>query len=194
MILWLLACAPDIRDLDGDGVIDVALPDTDIEDTDPEDTDIDTDFDPHVTIVDEGDGVSLIEVDSNDGVTYLDLAVPAQTHQLAGWEVSFERFFFRLNGGSNGAGKVEAVVISGQPFEALTVAPTAGWATDSDDGDVLADWYVYDSEAHVLYAADVVYAIRDGDGLAWKLKFIDYYDEFGNTGFASFRVAPLANP
>ena len=198
MILLLAACAADIRDLDGDGVPDVALTDTsappeDTGDTEPADT-TDTGFEPHVIVTEAGDGSFLVEVDSTDGVTYMDLGVPAQTSAADGWELSFERYFFRLNGGSDGGGVVEAAVIPDQAFDAVTAAPTTGWLTDSDDLLVLGDWYVYDSVNHVLYAADQVYAIRNASGENWKLQFVDYYDDDGNTGFPSFRVAPLPPP
>ena len=198
MILLLAACAADIRDLDGDGIPDVALTDTsappeDTGDTEPADA-ADTGFDPHVIVTEAGDGSFLVEVDSTDGVTYMDLGVPAQTSAADGWELSFERYFFRLNGGSNGDSGVEAAVISDQAFDAVTAAPTTGWLTDSEDLLVLGDWYVYDSVNHVLYAADQVYAIRNASGENWKLQFVDYYDDYGNTGFPSFRVAPLPSP
>lgn len=194
MILLLTACAPDIRDLDGDGILDVALPDTGGdtgEDETGEDSVIDTAFDPHVTVTDEGGGVSLVELDSNEGITYVDLGVPEQTNQLEGWELGFERYFFYLNGGVNGTGGVEALVITDQSFDAITSAPADGWATDTEDVYVLEDWYIYDSTNHVLTAADQVYLVRNPAGEVWKVQFIDYYDDYGNTGFPSFRVAAI---
>jgi hypothetical protein len=197
MILFLLACASDIRDLDGDGVPDVAVTDTaasgddSASDSGEPDTAVDTGFEPHMTVTDAGNGVHVVEVDSQEGVTYVDFGVPEQTSVIGGWEVSFERYFFRVNGGTNGTAGVEAAVVTDQSFDALTTAPASGWVTDTDDGLALEGWYVYDSVNHVLYAADQVYAIRNGAGEAWKLQFIDYYDDQGNTGFPSFRIAPL---
>jgi hypothetical protein len=74
-----------------------------------------------------------------------------------------------------------------------TEAPTAGWTTDTDEGGIFDDWYLYDSVNHVLTAAPGVYALRDGEGGQWKLQLLDYYDAFGNTGYPSFRVAELGD-
>lgn len=196
MIFALLACAPDIRDLDGDGVPDVALSDTgdteDTEDTDDtDDTVIDTAIVPSLTVTDEGDGVSLVVVEATSGVSYVDLGVPEQTNVLGGWEISLERYFILLNGGTTGGGGVEVAAITGVAFGDLTTAPASGWVTDTDDGVALEDWYVYDGTEHVMYAADVVYAVRNAGGEHWKLQFTSYYDDAGNPGFPTFRVATL---
>jgi hypothetical protein len=209
MILLLLACAPDLRDLDGDGVPDVALgdsaePDEDTGDAgaddsaspDTEDTAPATTFVPTVTVTDAGDGVFEVVVNAREGVSHVDLGdatafQPAQVAEAGPWELGFERYFFSVNGGTSGPGGVEAARVEGVTFDALLAPPADGWTTDSDDGSALEDWYVYDSVNHVLYAAEVVYALRAPDGATWKVQFLSYYDEVGNTGFPSFRVARL---
>ena len=209
MFLLLLACAPDLRDLDGDGTLDVAVEDiadtsadtgtdrdTDTSSDDTEDTAPATTFTPSVTINDEGAGVFQVVVDAREGVSYVDLGdatafAPAQVAEAGTWELSFERYFFGVNGGTGGPGGVEAARVEGVAFEDLLAPPEAGWTTDSDDGSALEDWYVYDSVNHVLYAAEVVYALRTPDGAVWKVQFLSYYDDFGNTGFPSFRVARI---
>lgn len=195
-MILLLACAPDIRDLDHDGILDVALPDTGATDTDTEtdDTGVDTAIIPSLTVTDEGDGVSKVIVDANEGVTYVDLGVPEQTNILGGWEISFERYFFRLNGGVEGPGGVEVSIVTDTAFTDLTTAPADGWITDTDDGMAMADWYIYDPEEHVMSAAPVVYAVRNGAGEYWKVQFVSYYDDAGNTGFPTFLVATIAAP
>jgi hypothetical protein len=193
-VILLLACAPDIRDLDHDGDIDVAFPDTGETDTDTDTDDgttIDTAIVPSITVTDEGSGVSKVVVDANEGVTYVDLGVPEQTNVLGGWEISFERYFLRLNGGVEGPGGVEVSPITDQAFADVTTAPKSGWVTDTDDGMALEDWYIYDATEHVMYAAPVVYAVRNGAGEYWKVQFLSYYDDAGNTGFVSFYVAAL---
>ncbi len=209
MILVLLACAPDLRDLDGDGTLDVAVTDSsdaaadtgearaaDTSSSDPEDTAPATTFTPSVTITDAGEGVFEVVVDAREGVSYVDLGdasivAPAQVAEAGAWELGFERYFFYVNGGTSGPGGVEATRVEGVTFDDLVAPPQGGWTTDSDDGSALEDWYVYDSVNHVLYAADVVYAVRGPDGATWKVQFLSYYDDVGNTGFPSFRVARL---
>lgn len=193
----LTACAPDLRDLDDDGVLDVALPDTGTvtteegADTPATDDGPETTFTPSVTVLDEGDGVFRVSVDAREGTSYLDLATPEQVAEADGWEIGFERYIFSVNGGTSGPGGVEAVRLDGVDFASVTTPPDDGWTTDSDDGAALEDWYVYDSVEHVLYAADAVYVLRIPDGDAWKVQFLGYYDDFGNTGFVGLRVAGL---
>lgn len=203
MIFLFLACASDLRDLDDDGAPDVAVTDTaplDTDtavDTDPDpDADPATTFDATVTLTDDGTGVFEVVVDAREGVSYVDLgdaslSAPAQAAEAGGWELGFERYMFSINGGTSGTGGVEAARVEGVSFDALSAPPDTGWTTDSDDGSALEDWYIYDSVSHVLTAADVVYAIRAPDGSVWKVQFLSYYDDFGNTGFPSFRFARL---
>lgn len=203
MIFLFLACASDLRDLDDDGAPDVAVTDTaplDTDtavDTDPDpDADPATTFDATVTLTDDGTGVFEVVVDAREGVSYVDLgdaslSAPAQAAEAGGWELGFERYMFSINGGTSGTGGVEAARVEGVSFDALSAPPDTGWTTDSDDGSALEDWYIYDSVSHVLTAAEFVYAIRAPDGSAWKVQFLSYYDDFGNSGFPSFRFARL---
>jgi hypothetical protein len=194
--LLFLACAPDLRDLDGDGILDVAAETVSSADGAPRGGDESVRPDeevlvPHVTVTELGDGSARVDVDSREGVTYVDLDGPAQVLSTSGWEVSLERYFFKVNGGTVGAGGVEAANLGEVSWEDVREAPQEGWSTETDEGGPLDAWYVYDGVAHVLYAATVVYALRDASGASWKLQFLDYYDDFGNTGFPSFRVAAL---
>ena len=193
--LLLAACAPDIRDLDGDGILDVAVQDTapPSEDATPA-PETAQDAPDRVVVTTLEDGSHLVDVDSREGVTYVDLGEPAQVGLDQGWELSLERYFFRVNGGIEGDGGVEVASLGDTPWEDVVRAPDAGWTTETDDSAPLQDWYIYDSEEHVLYAAPTVYALRNAAGETWKLQFVDYYDAFGNTGFPTFRLASLDTP
>ena len=84
-----------------------------------------------------------------------------------------------------------ASVVTSQRFGDITSAPGDGWTTDTADSSVFEDWYIYDSVNHVLTARDQVYLIRNPAGEAWKVQVLDYYDDFGNTGFPSLLVTPI---
>jgi hypothetical protein len=187
ILLGLFACAADLRDVDGDGVLDVATGEVAAED---EAAPVEV---LPLVVSTEADGSYRVDADSH-AVTHVDFGsldrAPEQVDAAGGWEMSLERYFYRLNPGDGGA-PVEAVWLGPVPWAEVVAAPEAGWVADIDEALALGDWYVYDSENHVLYAADGVYAVRNAAGEAWKLQFIDYYDDFGNTGFPSFRVAPL---
>ena len=129
-----------------------------------------------------------------DAAAVVDLSDPA-------WDLSFLRYFVRLNGGVSGPGTVEAVPVSGVPYDEVVDVPVEGWATDAPDADadgvdelVLLDWYVYDYVAHTLSPADVVYVVRSGEGVAYKLGFLSYYDNAGTPAVISFELDPMEEP
>jgi hypothetical protein len=199
----LAACAPDIRDTDGDGDLDVAADTADTSDTgdtsdtsDTEDPDDTEDTSPpagRITSVDEGGGVTLVEVEGTGDrdFVHFDFASAGEVAATDGWELAFQRYAVRVNGGTSGGGGVEIAAIEGVAFDAVDAAPASGWRTDTAEALALDDWYDYDGATHVLTAADRVYVVRNGAGEAWKLAFVDYYDDAGNSGFPSFRWAGL---
>lgn len=198
-LLLVAACAPDIRDTNGDGDLDVADPDT--ADTDTSDTDTDDTSDTsdtsapagRITSVDEGGGVTFVEVEStgDSEFVHFDFASPGEVAATDGWELAFQRYAVQVNGGTSGSGGVEIAAIEGVAFDAVDTAPANGWRTDTAEALAFDDWYDYDGATHVLTAGDRVYVVRDGTGAAWKLAFVDYYDDAGNSGFPSFRWAGL---
>jgi hypothetical protein len=129
-----------------------------------------------------------------DAAAVVELTDPA-------WDLSFLRYFVRLNGGVSGSGTVEAVALPGAPYDEVVDVPAEGWATDAPDADadgvdelVLLDWYVYDYVAHSLSPADVVYVVRSGEGIAYKLSFLSYYDNAGTPAVISFELDVLEEP
>lgn len=211
MILFslTLACAPDIRDTDNDGDLDVADSglgdsgeadaDTDSDgdaDTDTDtDTDSDTAADPgRVSSTPEGStGVTYVEVESTSETEwiYLDFAMSGEATSTGGWEIAFSRYNVMTNGGTSGIAGVEVAPVEGAGLEEVTSVPGGGWREDAGEDYALGDWYDYDGATHVLTAVDRTYVIKNGAGEAWKLRFVDYYDDAGNSGYPSFRWAAL---
>jgi hypothetical protein len=129
-----------------------------------------------------------------DTTSIVDLSDPA-------WDLSFLRYFVRVNGGVSGPGGVEAVALPGVAYEEVVEVPADGWATDAPDADgdgvdelVLLDWYVYDYAAHTLSPADVVYVVRSGEGVAHKFSFLSYYDDAGTPAVISFELEVMEEP
>ena len=90
-----------------------------------------------------------------------------------GWDLSMQKWDFRT-------GATEVALLPKQDFDALTVAPGDGYITDTDDAHVFEDWYVYDTDLHVLYPADVVYVLHTADGAYWKMQITTYYPPSGD--------------
>ncbi len=196
LMTLLLACAPDLRDTDK---VAAETGDADTDTAPTEDTAPDTDSgsgDPgRVVATEEGGGVTLVEVDASaEGeVVYMDLGAHGESDAASGWELAFVRYDVTVNGGSSGEGGVEVAPVEGTAFADLSALPADGWRTDTAEAAALGDWYDYDPSTHTLSAADRVYAVRNGDGEAWKIQFVDYYDDAGNSGFPSFRWAVLGD-
>jgi hypothetical protein len=121
------------------------------------------------------------------------------------WDIAIQRFCVHLNGGFNGEGGVQAVVLEDTLFDDVTFddVPPAGdtaWITDVADpedgyacsGAVFGDWYDYDSSSHILTPKPRVTVVRTVEGTPVKVEIIDYYDDAGSSGYFRFLWAELA--
>lgn len=162
-----------------------------------------------ITSTDNGDGSTTTTVDASSESEWVYFSFagghvePAAPESSSDWDLAFQRFTIRVNGGVSGPGQVEIAFADGADFDAFT-APADGWVTDEADGNddgvpeyafsvVGGGWYDYNPSTHVLTAKDRVYAIRKAGGSVARLSIVDYYDEHGSSGHPSFRWAPMAS-
>jgi hypothetical protein len=164
-----------------------------------------------ITTADNGDDTFTTRVlaDDVDAWVYFDFQSGAQVTPDApedddGWDLAFQRFHIRSNGGSSGSGDAEVAVLD-DDFDTLDAAPEGEYLADSEDGDdegsepdtafeIDDGWYAYDPSSHTLSTRGLVYVVRTPEGDYFKLELLGYYDEAGNDGRPSFRWAPLAAP
>ncbi|MCX4241044.1 HmuY family protein [Paraliomyxa miuraensis] len=194
MVLVMTGCAPDLGETLGDGSSTTDAP-------------AEEGGGPQVQHEDEGDGVTVSTIDATDQEQwiYLDLESreqrdPADPADSDEWDLGLRRFAIAINGGSSGTGGMEAVMLEGTTFDAVTSIPTEGWVTDAPDGDdenedpdyALDEWYDYDFMTHVLTPKPVVYVVRTVEGNAYKVEIGGYYDEAGTSGVFTVRWAALA--
>lgn len=200
--IWMmLACARDVRDLDGDGDVDVADTDTGAEtesdagaDTGT-DTETDTETEPATGTATGGtdETVFTTRIDASSGSAWVWYSFQeGRVGEGEDWTLAFQRYNIRLNGGTSGSWGVEAMVLDGADFDALVAVPTGDWLQDSAEALVFSEWYDYDPATHVLTPAARVYLVREPDGDVFKMELLSYYDEAGNAGRPSFRWARLA--
>src|SRR5690606_38216323 len=106
---------------------------------------------------------------------------PDVPEEDAGWDLAFQRFHIRSNGGSSGSGDATVAVLEGIDFGALEVAPADGYLSDREDGEdegsdpdtafELGDgWYDYDSSSHTLSPRALVFVVRTPEGDYFKLE------------------------
>ena len=123
----------------------------------------------------------------------------------AQWDLAFQRFKIKSNGGISGTGGVEVARLATVNFDTFEKAPEQGYLTDaedSDDQDLDPDyvflgatpWFDYDGSTHILTPADAIYAIRSVSGKYYKFQMLDYYDEAGTSGHPSFRWGAIEAP
>lgn len=161
---------------------------------------------------DNADGTTTTRVDANEANVwvYIDLetaseVVPINPGSNAEWDLAFQRFKIKSNGGVSGSGGVEVAVLPDADFDGMSEAPASGYVTDradSDDEDEDPDtafltgdgWYTYNPVDHTLSPRDIVYIVRTVEGGYFKLQMLDYYDDAGTSGFPTFRWGPVDPP
>jgi hypothetical protein len=155
---------------------------------------------------------STISFDASDSGTwiYFNLGgnakvTPKTPENSTEWDLAFQRHRIKSNGGDSGKGGVSVAKLDHQDFDALTVAPTDGYVTDSKKptGNTIGDlhfaflgddgWYTY-AKNHKLGAKDRVYVVRTTAGRYVKLQMLGYYDAAGTSGHPAFKYAEIAPP
>ena len=148
-------------------------------------------------------GDAVIDATSETAWTYLDLetaavVTPDDPTDSTAWDLGFQRFLVAINGGVSGSGGMEAARLEGVDYNDEVDLPTSGWVTDEPDADddgeperALDDWYDYDAAAHALTPKDLLFLLKSVEGDAYKLQFVDYYDDAGTPGYVHVRWGGL---
>lgn len=194
--LTLLACAGPLRD-------ELASDDDDNENEPAR---------GRVTITQESDGSFSAEVDASSEVewVYFDLETarevfPRDPEDSPDWDLAFQRFRIKSNGGISGSGGVSVAILKDTDFDDVSEAPETGYLEDAEDGDddnpdpdfvfLLEDgWYTYDLGEHVLGSRDVVYIVRTVEAGYFKVRVTGYYDDAGSPGYPQFRFERIDGP
>lgn len=163
-----------------------------------------------IVTTDNGDGTHTTRVDAEDpeAWVYFDFqaqgeVTPEQPEADPSWDLAFQRFRIKINGGVSGPGGVRVAILTGMALDDMTLAPASGYVEDADDteDDDDADpdyaferedgWYAYDPSSHTLSPRPKVYVVATADGEHFALELLGYYDEAGSDARPSFRWAPL---
>jgi hypothetical protein len=131
--------------------------------------------------------------------------IPANPMTDKTWDLGFQRFKIKSNGGVSGGAGIEVALLPSTTLEMVTQAPATGWALDQVDGpdgnpdpDVVfnqgATWFDYDVDAHILSARKQVYAVMTGAGNYYGVQMLRYYDDAGTAGYMTFRWKKLLPP
>jgi hypothetical protein len=156
---------------------------------------------------------TLIDATKQDVWVYFDLeagaiVTPANPDDSRDWDIAFQRFKVKSNGGSSGTGGVEVAQTTGACNDLLK-APSAGYLVDRPDGDdeeMTPDYAMsfgpssetgpwgYDPVNHQLFQSGNVFVVKSVEGNYWKLDFFEYYGPTGTAAELTFRWKGVAKP
>jgi hypothetical protein len=139
--------------------------------------------------------VQTLVVDlTTPGAKSVDLNTGALTTSATAWDLRFDGFTIRVNGGVSGPGKGGAAAGTGT-FESITTASTQAnaYRTDTYAGVFASSrWYRYNilGDNRISPTFDV-YLIRRGSQV-FKLQVVNYYDATNQPRFITFRYKQIA--
>ncbi len=146
------------------------------------------------------ENASALEVDatSESDWTYVSfekgvVARPTVPEESLDWDIAFQRYNVKTNGGTSGKGQGAASELGDQELETTTTAQVSNWTVDAVIEDartdelrsmngVLSGWYAYHFFKHELVSKYKLYAVRSADGRTALFKIHSYYDDAGTAG------------
>jgi hypothetical protein len=131
---------------------------------------------------------------------YFDLTAGAATTAGGTWDIAFDGWTIRVNGGVSGAGGVSAVPDNATAFANITAtyaasAPPQAYRSDSFSGVFAASpWYRYNitGSDNQIWPTFNVYLVRRGSAV-YKVQLTSYYSPSGAPRNITIRYAQLAN-
>jgi len=99
------------------------------------------------------------------------------------WDLHFNGYTIKMNGGMSGSGKASAMPMEGEEFENIAVAPDHGYSSDQSGsifGATYGGWYNYDGTTHLLSSKNHIYLIDTGNSV-YKMQIKNYYGEVGGS-------------
>ena len=153
---------------------------------------------PSTFVIDASDREAWIYFD-------LDASFDSLDQEEEGWDLAFQRFKVKSNGGISGEGGVEVAIVDEVSFEDLKEAPSALYLVDQDDSDdegetpdyvfnTEGEWYEYDLSTHTLAPRAQIYIVHSTDDQYFKLRFLDYYNDVGDPALIKVMIAQINPP
>lgn len=157
---------------------------------------------------------TTIDATSMEAWIYFDLesgeiVTPANPDDSTEWDIAFQRFKVKSNGGTSGTGGVEVAMIEGVACNDLLEAPAAGYRVDEPDGEdveEIPDYaisfgpssetgpWAYDATTHQLFDSETVWVVKTVEDGYFKLHFVEYYGPGGTPGMPTFEWKKVDAP
>jgi HmuY protein len=143
--------------------------------------------------------VYTVDARSRDVWMYFDFArgsvVAVQDPQTAAWDLTFQRYVIKTNGGhTNPTGQGALLSLGERDFAAVTKVPDkAEFISDAHPKNrpasynpVMEKWFNYSYLANVLAPKPFVYLVRTHDGKYAKMRILSYYCVNKSAGCLTF--------
>ncbi len=147
-----------------------------------------------------------IDARSSDVWLYFDFArgavVGLQDPHTEAWDLAFQRYVIRSNGGqTNAVGQGALLSLGERPFEAVDRVPdNAVFVTDVRPSNrlvsynpVIEKWFDYSYLSNVLAPKRVTYIVRTRDGKYAKMRLVSYYCSNQQSGCLTFEYVYQGN-
>jgi hypothetical protein len=128
---------------------------------------------------------------------YVNLATGTEVGASGAWQVAFDGWKIRINGGASGTGQVSIAAIEQTPFDAMTSTFTRALPIQAFQRDGFAGAFAqpdrqweYVSSNQTVYPTFDVYLLKRGDAV-FKLQFPSYYDAQGQSRRITVRYQRL---
>lgn len=137
-----------------------------------------------------------LDVDLSPGAVYVDLDAGTTVESTSpDWDLWFEGWDIRVNGGVSGSGQAGALTTS-EAFEEVGDAsePPPSLFRGDAFGGVFASspWYRYNLDGqHQIWPTFDVYLVKRGSTV-YKVQLVSYYGEAGDSRQITFRYSPLS--
>jgi hypothetical protein len=128
---------------------------------------------------------TVADLDGSKGAVYYSLSTNKQVTGddiTAGkWDIQFSARNIFVNGGTSGAGTIQAQIVNGI-FAEVTTAPTTGYKTDATGANAILNdsWSIYTNTNSVpnhavLMVPGKIIIVKTSDGKYAKIQMLSYY-------------------
>jgi hypothetical protein len=167
---------------------------------------------PSVSTTATGEGFeSHVDASRSDAWVHFDFETkaavsPEDPATSRRWDLAFQRFKVKANGGVSGTAGVEVAIVPDTELAGISAAPASGWLVDQPDGpDMNPDpdtvfnrgedtWFSYDPTSHLLSPRKQLYVVKTAEDGYFAVQILKYYDQAGTAGFVLFRWKEVTPP
>lgn len=103
-----------------------------------------------------------------------------------------DTLYYLVRGVLTNPSRTRALKVTDTPWELITATWVEGKTLSTDWNAIGYDWKAFPLSSNVYQIVpDQYYVLQDGEGTLYKLRFLDYYNDQGEKGYAKFELITL---